>query len=186
MWSRWRPDPLTLTVGGLITVRDLFITSLRMRPDRILVGEVRRGEALDMIQAMTSGHRGSLATLHASTPSDACSRLETMALMADVGIPLFALRRQVASAIDLIIQTSRLPGGRRLITHLSEVEFDEQSQTYVLKDIFALDDAQGEPNLTWTGRRPKLADEIHRQGLSDEVKTTRPIMEAAATPSKGN
>ena len=83
---------------GQVTVRDLFITALRMRPDRIVVGEVRRGEALDMIQAMTSGHHGSMTTVHASSPADTCYRLETLALMADIGIPLHALRRQVASA----------------------------------------------------------------------------------------
>jgi len=159
---------------GQITVRDLFVTALRMRPDRIVVGEVRRGEALDMIQAMTSGHHGSLTTLHASSPADTCYRLETMALMADVGIPLFALRRQVASAIDLIIQTTRMPSGRRLTTHISEASFDEKTQNYVVTDIFAL---RGEHHdLEWTGIRPRLADELVFQGLTDLIKLTEPMM----------
>ena len=109
---------------GQVTIRDLFATSLRMRPDRIIIGEVRRGEALDLIQAMTSGHRGALATLHASSPYDACHRLETLAMMADVGIPLYALRRQVASAVDLLVQTDRLASGRRLISHVAELEIE--------------------------------------------------------------
>ena len=100
--------PADIYGRGLVTVRDLFVTSLRMRPDRIVVGEVRRGEALDMIQALTSGHHGSMTTVHASSPADTCYRLETLALMADVGIPLQALRRQIAGAIDLVVQTSRL------------------------------------------------------------------------------
>jgi pilus assembly protein CpaF len=162
------PDPYG---RGEITVRDLFVTSLRMRPDRIVVGEVRRGEAIDMIQAMTSGHRGSLATLHASTPADACRRLETMALMADVGLPLAALRRQVASAIDLIVQVNRLSSGRRLVTNLSEVGFDEVTSTYQVEDIFSLqEDSGGEPMLRWVGRRPRLADEIKWRGLGDQIR----------------
>jgi pilus assembly protein CpaF len=157
-----------------ITVRDLFVTALRMRPDRIVVGEVRRGEALDMIQAMTSGHHGSLTTLHASTPADTCYRLETMALMADVGIPLFALRRQVASAIDIVVQTTRLPSGRRLVTHISEVAFDEGTQNYQISDIFNLVGEHRE--LTWTGKRPKLADELDFQELDKKADLTKPMM----------
>ena len=114
---------------GRITVRDLFVTSLRMRPDRIIVGEVRGGEALDLVQAMTSGHRGSLATLHADTPAQTCSRLETMCLLADVGLPLAALRRQVSLALDLVVQTTRLSSGRRLVTHVSEIELDDTTGT---------------------------------------------------------
>jgi pilus assembly protein CpaF len=144
---------------GEVSVRDLFVASLRMRPDRIVVGEVRRGEALDLIQAMTAGQRGTLATLHASSPADACHRLETMALMADVGIPLFALRRQVTSAIDLIVQTLRMPTGRRLITQISEIGFDEPSQSYAISDLFALRGAGEACRLEWTRARPRLADD---------------------------
>jgi len=163
---------------GEITVRDLFVTSLRMRPDRIVIGEVRRGEALDMIQAMSSGHRGSLATLHADTPSQACGRLETMCLMADLGLPLTALRRQIALALDLVIQAARLHDGRRLITAISEVDYNEATNAYIIHDIFSLDTTLDTPELRWTGRRPRLADELGWQGLSDQVRLTRQLMDA--------
>jgi pilus assembly protein CpaF len=161
---------------GQITVRDLFVTSLRMRPDRIVVGEVRRGEALDMVQAMTSGHRGSLATLHADTPSQACGRLETMCLLADIGLPLQALRRQIALALDLVVQAARLHDGRRLITHVSEIDLDEPTMTYQVHDIFNLDTSSGQPVLVWTGRKPKLAQEIGWRGLSGKVRETKAIL----------
>ncbi|MFG0320649.1 MAG: CpaF family protein [Planctomycetota bacterium JB042] len=166
---------------GEITVRDLFVTSLRMRPDRIVVGEVRRGEALDMIQAMTSGHRGSLATLHADSPSQACGRLETMCMMADLGLPIVALRRQIGLAVDLVIQAARLHTGRRLITHISEVEYDEHQNVYNIHDIYNLDTSSAEPVLKWTKRRPSFADEIEWRGLAGEVNLTRALFEAPAT-----
>jgi pilus assembly protein CpaF len=167
---------------GEVTVRDLFVTSLRMRPDRILVGEVRRGEALDLVQAMTSGHRGSLATLHADTPAQACGRLETMCLLADIGLPLAALRRQVALALDLVVQTARLPSGRRLVTHISEVGLDEAKGTYQIRDLFRLEAGVAQPKLQWTGLRPELADEIAWRGLEDKVDLTRKILAAKGTP----
>lgn len=160
---------------GEITVRDLFRASLRMRPDRILVGEVRGGEALDLVQAMTSGHRGSLATLHADTPPQACGRLETMSLLADIGLPLPALRRQVAEALDLIVQTARLPNGRRLVTHVSEVGLDEDKDSYRIHDVYVLDTSEAAPVLRWTGRRPRLADELGWKGLAGEVRLTREL-----------
>jgi pilus assembly protein CpaF len=168
-----RPDPYG---RGEVTVRDLFIASLRMRPDRIVVGEVRRGEALDMIQAMTAGHRGSLTTVHASSASDACHRIETMALMADVGLPLSALRRQVASAIDLIVHTVRLPDGRRLVSQVSEVSLDTANDAYVLKDIFTLAGHGEARDLAWTGNRPALADDIAMDDLRGEVRLTAELM----------
>jgi pilus assembly protein CpaF len=166
---------------GQITVRDLFTTALRMRPDRIVVGEVRRGEALDMIQAMTSGHHGSLTTLHASSPADTCYRLETMALMADVGVPLFALRRQVASAIDLIVQTARLTTGRRLVTEISEVGFDETTENYVIKDIFRMDDNQENPQLKWTGEKPEMLTQLRFEGFVNQMDLTRCMMESGVS-----
>lgn len=161
---------------GRVTVRDLFRTSLRMRPDRILVGEVRGAEALELVQAMASGHRGSLATLHADTPAQACGRLETMSLLADIGLPLPALRRQVALALDLIVQTARLPNGRRLVTHISEIAVDEQQGNYVVDDLFDLDTSVASPSLRWTGRRPRLADDLHWKGLAGEVRLTGEIL----------
>jgi pilus assembly protein CpaF len=165
---------------GAITVRDLFVSSLRMRPDRVVVGEVRRGEALDMIQAMTSGHHGSMTTVHASSPADTCYRLETMALMADVGIPLFALRRQIASALDLLVHTVRLPSGRRLVSQICELELREESNNYILHDIFVLSGRGESIQLQWTGRRPKLADAVELEDLQDRIKLTRRILQGQA------
>src|SRR5690606_4405336 len=123
---------------GAVTIRDLFRSSLRLRPDRIVIGEVRGGEALDMIQAMTSGHGGSMGTLHANNPHDALNRLETMALMSKVELPLAALRSQVSSAIDVIVQMSRHVGGRRMLTYVSEVEPMGDDGRYRLRDIFTV------------------------------------------------
>ena len=121
---------------GAITIRDLFRASLRMRPDRIVLGEIRGGEALDLIQAMTSGHGGCLTTVHATYPRDTMNRLETMALMGGVDLPLSALRPQLASAVDIVVQTARLRDGRRMITHISEVCGVDAVAGYVLKDLF--------------------------------------------------
>ncbi|HVS72971.1 MAG TPA: ATPase, T2SS/T4P/T4SS family [Phycisphaerae bacterium] len=164
---------------GQITVRELFVTALRMRPDRLVVGEVRRGEALDMIQAMTSGHHGSLTTLHASSPLDACHRLETMALMADVGIPLFALRRQVASAIDVIVQTARLATGRRLVTSIAEVDFDDATQNYIITDIFRITGAGDDAAAQWTGQPSHTLGHLRHEGLDQWIQHTRHMLDAA-------
>jgi len=122
---------------GQISVRDLFRASLRMRPDRIVLGEIRSGEALDLIQAMTSGHGGCLATVHASYPKDTLSRLETLALMGGVELPLHALRSQLASAIDIVVQTARFRDGKRMVTHISEVTGVDPNLGYTIADLFA-------------------------------------------------
>jgi pilus assembly protein CpaF len=129
---------------GGITIRELFRASLRMRPDRILVGECRGGEALDMIQAMTSGHSGSMTTLHADTATDALNRLETMALMSDVDLPQRALRSQIASAVDIVVQIQRI-GGRRGIVTVSEVEGIDAEGHFILRDIFEKTSAAFDP-----------------------------------------
>lgn len=121
---------------GAIGIRDLFRASLRMRPDRIVVGEIRGGEAVELIQAMTSGHGGCMSTVHATDPTDTLSRLETMALMSDVGLPLEALRLQIASAIDVIVQVQRGADGTRGVTHVSEVDGYEPSRGYELRDVY--------------------------------------------------
>jgi len=121
---------------GRVTIRDLFRASLRLRPDRIVIGEIRGGEALDLVQAMTSGHGGCLSTVHATYPLDTLNRLETMALMSDVQLPLFALRAQVASAVNVIVQTARLRGGSRCVTHISEVAGCEPGGGYAIRDLF--------------------------------------------------
>jgi pilus assembly protein CpaF len=157
--------------GGM-TIRDLFRASLRMRPDRVIVGECRGGEALDMIQAMTSGHSGSLSTAHANTPYDALNRLETMALMAGVELPLAALRGQVASAIDLIVQINRFHSGRRCVTQISEVLPLTADGHYVTNDIYVFDPKKDGGSLSYTGNQPSFRDQPAVSGLSDQIKTT--------------
>lgn len=127
--------PANLEGTGAITIRDLVKNALRMRPDRIIVGEVRAGEALDMLQAMNTGHDGSLTTAHANTPRDVLSRLETMVLMAGMELPVRAVRTQVSSAIDLILQQSRIRDGSRKITYITEVQGME-GDTIILQDLF--------------------------------------------------
>ena len=121
---------------GGITIRDLFRAALRMRPDRILVGECRGGEALDMIQAMNSGHAGSLSTVHADDPARALSRLETLCLMSDVEVPIVAVRRQIIEAIDLVVQVQRI-GGKRLVMEIAEVSKEaSESGPYPMTPLF--------------------------------------------------
>ncbi len=120
---------------GEITIRQLFNATLRLRPDRIVVGEIRGAEALELIQAMTSGHGGCLSTIHATSPRDALARLETLALMSDVELPLFALRSQIASAIDVVVQTARSTGGRRTVTEIAEVALGDQG--YMVSPLYA-------------------------------------------------
>lgn len=127
--------PANIEGKGQITIRDLVRNALRMRPDRIIVGEVRSGEALDMLQAMNTGHDGSLTTAHANSPRDALSRLETMVLMSGLELPVRAIREQISSAIDLIIQQSRMRDGSRKITHVTEVQHME-GNTITMQDIF--------------------------------------------------
>jgi pilus assembly protein CpaF len=127
--------PPNIEGEGAITIRDLVRNALRMRPDRIVVGECRGGEALDMLQAMNTGHDGSLTTLHANTPSDALSRLETMSLMSGLELPSRAIRDQIASAVNLVVQQSRLQDGSRRITYVTEVDGQESGQ-FVTRDIF--------------------------------------------------
>lgn len=129
-------QPPDLRGRGGVTIRDLLRATLRLRPDRIVIGEIRGGEALDLIQAMTSGHPGCLSTVHATYPIDTLNRLETMALMSDVDIPQQALRAQVASAVDIIVQTSRMSHGRRAVTHVTEVVGYGNDAGYQLQDLF--------------------------------------------------
>lgn len=161
---------------GAITMRDLVRNSLRMRPERIIVGEVRSGEALDMLQAMNTGHDGSLTTGHANSPRDMLTRLETMVLMAGMELPVRAIREQIASAIDLIIQQSRLRDGTRKITHITEVQGME-GDTIVLQDVFRYVqegvDEKGKliGAFKATGIKPKFMDKLASAGIvvSEEV-----------------
>ena len=167
--------------GGL-AVRELFKNSLRMRPDRIIVGEVRSGEALDLIQSMISGHAGSMSTIHANSPLDALIRLETLSMMSDVQIPVSVVRTQVASAIDLIVQIVRFTAdGSRKITRISEVlDLDERNQ-YKTNDLFLLNCPGNENNsrfsttLAPTGHRPSFQRELFEQGLCNLVCHTEEL-----------
>lgn len=152
---------------GAISIRSLFKATLRMRPDRIVLGEIRGGEALDLIQAMTSGHGGCLTTVHASYPIDTMNRLETMALMGGVELPLLALRSQLASAVDFIVQTARLRDGSRKVTHLSEVVSVDPVHGYRLNDLFAFDSAAptNALKLLPTGILPECLPLIRAQGF---------------------
>jgi len=156
---------------GAISIRNLFRSAMRMRPDRVVIGEVRGGEALDMIQAMVSGHKGSMSTLHASTPRESLARLETLAMMGDVELPLDALRSQVAMALDVVIQTSRFADGSRKITHISEVLELDANRRYQLRDLFLFKaegkDSEGKVlgQLEPTGLLPTFAEQIKTHGL---------------------
>lgn len=163
--------------GGL-SIRQLFVASLRMRPDRIIVGEVRGGEALDMIQSMISGHAGSLTTVHASSPRDAMVRLETLSLMSDVEIPIYVARAQVASAIHLIVQLSRFTeDGSRRITRVTET-CGLEDEKYVFRDLFVMKmkgKSQGGrivADLLPTGTLPTFAHEAYEQAMDTRIKLT--------------
>jgi pilus assembly protein CpaF len=146
--------------SGAVEIRELVRNSLRMRPERIVVGECRGGEALDMLQAMNTGHDGSLTTLHANTPRDTISRIETMALMAGIDFPVKVIREQIASAVELIIQQSRLRDGSRKVTYITEVAGMEGDRV-VLQDIFRL---QGD-TLVPTGLRPVFMTKLDAAGF---------------------
>ena len=166
---RLETKPRNVEGKGETTVRDLVRNSLRMRPDRIVVGECRGGEALDMLQAMNTGHDGSLTTLHANTPRDALSRLETMVLMAGMELPLKVVRQQVSSAVDLIVQQTRLKDGSRKITAITEVAGME-GDTIVLTDIFKWEQSGVDPDgkaigeLKATGIRPLFSPRLEAAG----------------------
>jgi pilus assembly protein CpaF len=152
-----------------VSIRDLVVNSLRMRPERIVIGECRSGEALDMLQAMNTGHDGSLTTIHANTPRDCISRLETLVLMAGVDLPLQVVRQQIASAIDLIVQASRLRDGSRKVTYITEIQGIE-GNTPILQDIFRFVE-QGEEDgkvigeMEPGGLRPKCEPKLRHHGF---------------------
>ena len=162
--------PANLEGRGAITIRDLVRNALRMRPDRIIVGEVRSGEALDMLQAMNTGHDGSLTTAHANSPRDVLSRLETMVLMAGMELPVRAVRTQVSSAIDLIIQQSRIRDGSRKITYITEVQGME-GDTIILQDLFRYEqdyiDENGKSvgHYKGSGLQPLFIDKFRMNGI---------------------
>ncbi len=163
---RLESRPANIEGKGAVTIRDLVRNALRMRPDRIVVGEVRDASALDMLQAMNTGHDGSICTVHSNGPRDTCSRLETLVLMAGMDLPVRAIREQVASAVDLIVHQQRLKDGTRRITHVTEVERME-GDVITLQDIFLFDNSAGFDSegrtlgtLKATGLRPKFLDKM--------------------------
>ncbi len=167
--------PANVEGRGEIPIRALVRNALRMRPDRIIVGEVRGGEALDMLQAMNTGHEGSLTTAHANTPRDCLSRLETMVLMAGADLPLAAIRQQIASALDLIVQQARLPDGSRRIVEVTEIVGMEQG-IITTQDLFKFEPQGIGPNgllqghLVGSGIRPRCYEKLQRNGVDVSMK----------------
>jgi pilus assembly protein CpaF len=168
---RLESRPPNIEGSGEVKIRDLVRNSLRMRPDRIVVGECRGGEALDMLQAMNTGHDGSISTLHANTPRDGMARLETLVLMAGMDLPLRAIREQAASAVDLIVHISRLRDGTRRIEYVTEV-LGLEGDTMVLQDIFVFDYAAGMDaagrylgTAIPTGIRPRFSERFDDMGI---------------------
>jgi len=173
---RLESRPPNIEGKGEINIRDLVRNSLRMRPDRIVVGEVRGGESLDMLQAMNTGHDGSLSTVHANSPRDAIARLETLVLMAGMDLPLRAIREQIASAVDVIVQLTRLRDGTRRVTAVTEIQGME-GQTVTLQDAFLFDYSAGvDANGRFLGRpvatgvRPRFTDRFVELGITVSPK----------------
>src|SRR5437660_5841475 len=163
--------PPNIEGKGQVTIRDLVRNALRMRPDRIVVGEARGGEALDMLQAMNTGHDGSITTVHSNSPRDTLSRVETMTLMAGFDLPVRAIREQMASALDLIVHLTRLRDGTRRITHVTEVQGME-GDVITLQDVFLFDygmgvdgDGRFKGHLKATGIRPRFAEKLQDYGV---------------------
>jgi len=193
---RLEARPANIEGSGEIRIRDLVRNALRMRPDRIIVGEVRGAETLDMLQAMNTGHEGSLTTIHANTPRDALSRLETLVLTAGVDLPLRAIREQIASAFDLLVQITRLVDGSRKITHVTEV-LRMESDVITLQDIFLAKPPDEEAAhqggrrlvlpLAATGLKPQFLDKLAANGVTltqsffeqEQANVVRPSLAAA-------
>ena len=178
--------PANIEGRGLVTIRDLVKNTLRMRPDRIVVGEVRGGEALDMLQAMNTGHDGSITTVHSNSPRDTLARIETMTLMSGFELPIRAIREQMASALDVIVHLSRLRDGTRRITHVTEVQGME-GDVITLQDVFLFDfgmgvDDQGRylGHLKATGVRPKFAEKLADMGIRLGPEVFQPDTERVA------
>jgi len=173
---RLESRPSNVEGKGEVSIRDLVRNSLRMRPDRIVVGEVRDAAALDMLQAMNTGHDGSICTVHSNGPRDALSRIETMVLMAGVELPVRAIREQVASALDIVVHQTRMRDGRRRITHVSEV-IGMEGDIITMQDLFTFDsqagvDASGVAHgeLTATGLVPKFIDKLTDAGIAVDTQ----------------
>jgi|688.fasta_scaffold35774_5 pilus assembly protein CpaF len=169
-WGRLETRPANMEGKGEVTIRDLVRNTLRMRPDRIVVGECRAGEALDMLQAMNTGHDGSMTTIHSNTPRDCIARMETLVMMAGMDLPAKAIREQIASAVNLIVQQTRLSDGSRKVTSITEV-IGMQGDVVTLQEIFAFKKTGMDKNrkvigkFVATGFIPKFIDELDAQGI---------------------
>jgi pilus assembly protein CpaF len=164
---------------GQITIRDLVRNALRMRPDRIVVGEVRGGEALDMLQAMNTGHDGSITTVHANSPRDALTRIETLCLMSGIDLPERAIREQLVGAIDLVVQIARLPDGRRRLVGISEIQGLEGSAILV-QEVFRYDYATD--TFAPSGLRPRFVDKLRERGIEVPRAALVPAVQPPAVP----
>ncbi|MGH9265516.1 MAG: CpaF family protein, partial [Acidimicrobiales bacterium] len=173
--------------AGEVKIRDLVRNALRMRPDRIIVGEVRGAEALDMLQAMNTGHEGSMTTVHSNGPRDALSRLETMVLMAGYELPVKAIREQIHSALNLIMHLDRMPDGRRVVTSVTELQGME-GDTILLQEIFKYrqypraENGRTSGELGATGLRPKFLDKLAEDGIEVPAKAFRAPSAAPPQP----
>lgn len=171
-------QPPQLDGRGGVTIRDLFVDSLRMRPDRIVVGEVRRGEALDLIQSMLSGHAGSLTTVHASSARDAAIRLETLCLMSDVSLPIYVARAQVGAAVHLLVQISRMNDGSRRVIGVTECLGLDSDSNYIFQELYRFkargrtEDGKLLGDLKSTGAQSTFAEELAQSGLLENVRLT--------------
>jgi pilus assembly protein CpaF len=199
---RLESRPPDVNGEGRVNIRDLVVNSLRMRPDRIVVGECRSGEALDMLQAMNTGHDGSMTTIHANSPRETLSRLETLVLMAGMDLPLKAIRQQVASAVNLIIQLARLKDGSRKIISVTEV-VGMEGDTITMQEIFKFESRGADPatgkivgDFSSTGIRPKIIDRLFDMGVPlpprlaqlfpDRRQLQQEALMAAASRKMGN
>jgi len=161
--------PPNIEGRGEVTIQNLVVNALRMRPDRIIVGEIRASEALDMLQAMNTGHEGSMTTAHSNSPRDTLSRIETMTLMAGMDLPIRAIREQISSALELVVHTERLRDGSRKVTHITEIQGME-GDVITMTDLFVFEQTGFEEGrvigrLRPTGLRPKFMDKIEASGI---------------------
>lgn len=172
---------------GEVTIRDLIISALRLRPDRLVIGEIRGGEALDLLQALNTGHAGSMSTIHANSPRDCLSRIETCSLLSGIDIPLSALRAQVASAIDVVVHTARLSDGSRKIVAVSQV-LGLKDGEYVLQDLYVYKirdigpDGSVDGVFTGTGRKPTFLHDAHVRKLPINETMFEPVPDPAQQP----
>jgi len=186
---RMESRPPDVNGEGAIRIRDLVMNSLRMRPDRIVIGECRGGEALDMLQAMNTGHDGSLTTIHSNSPRECMSRLETLVLMAGLDLPLKAIRQQIAGAINLVVQLNRLKDGSRKVTSITEV-IGMEGETITMQEIFKFESKGADPQtgkvigiFEPTGIRPQIISRLFDMGIPLPPRLAKLFPERRTVPA---